>query len=50
MKNLWAKIVPKLFNLEQKVKNFDCYEDWLESEEITGDFLNRVITGDDSWL
>lgn len=49
MKKFCAKIVPKLLTPEQKVKRVECCEDWLEAEE-RGDFLNRVITGDESWF
>lgn len=49
MKKLCAKIVPKLLTPEQKAKRVECCEDWLEAEE-RGDFLNRVITGDESWF
>lgn len=49
MKKICAKIVPKLLSPDQKSRRVACCEDWLEAEE-NGDFLNRVITGDESWF
>ncbi|XP_018565941.1 putative uncharacterized protein FLJ37770 [Anoplophora glabripennis] len=49
MKKLCAKIVQKLLTPEQKARRVAWCEDWLEAEEMQ-DFLNGVITGDESWF
>jgi len=44
-----AKIVPKLLTPEQKLRRKECCVDWKTSEE-SDEFLERVITGDESWI
>jgi len=49
MKKVCAKIVPKLLTPEQKLRRKECCVDWKTSEE-SDEFLERVITGDKSWI
>jgi len=49
MKKVCAKIVPKLLTPEQKLRWKECCADWKTSEE-SDEFLERVITGDESWI
>jgi len=49
MKKFCAKIVPKLLTPEQKLRRKECCVDWKTSEE-NDEFLERVITGDESWI
>ena len=49
MKRVCVKIVPKLFIPEQKLRWKVCCIDWKTSEE-SDEFLERVITGDESWI
>jgi len=44
-----AKIVPKLLTPDQKLRRKECCADWKTSEE-SDEFLERVITGDESWI
>jgi hypothetical protein len=50
--NMWklcAKIIPKVLTQEQKWWCVACCQDWMENEEGSN-FLQRVITGDESWI
>jgi len=49
MKKVCAKIVPKLLTPDQKLQRKECCVDWKTSEE-SDQFLERVITGDESWI
>ena len=49
MKKVCAKIVPKLLTAEQQLRQKECCVDWKTSEE-SDEFLERVITGDESWI
>jgi len=49
MKKVCAKIVPKLLTPEQKLRRKECCVDWKTAEE-SDKFLERVITGDESWI
>jgi histone-lysine N-methyltransferase SETMAR len=49
MRKFCAKIVPKLLTPEQKLQRKQCCIDWKALEERDG-FLERVITGDESWI
>jgi len=49
MKKVCAKIVPKQLAPEQNLRQKECCIDWKTSEE-SKDFLERFITGDESWL
>jgi len=44
-----ATIVPKLLNNEQKLRRKECCADLKTSEE-SDEFLESVITGDESWI
>jgi hypothetical protein len=49
MRKICAKIVPKLLTPEQKLRRKQCCIDSkaLEERDV---FLERVITGDESWI
>jgi hypothetical protein len=49
MRKICAKIVPKLLTPEQKLQRKQCCIDWkaLEERDV---FLERVVTGDKSWI
>jgi len=49
MKKICAKTVLKLLTPEQKLRRKECCVDWKTSEE-SDEFLERVITGDESWI
>jgi len=49
MKKVCAKIVPKVLTPDQKLRWKECCVDWKTSEE-SNEFLERVITGDESWI
>jgi hypothetical protein len=46
---IYAKNVPKLLTPEQKFQRKQCCIDWKAIEERDA-FLERVITGDESWI
>jgi hypothetical protein len=48
MLKLCAKIVPKVLTQEQK-RCVACCQDWMENEEGSN-FLQKVVTGDESWI
>lgn len=43
-----AKIIPKLLIPDQMLRRTECYTDWKNSIQ-TFSFLERIITGDESW-
>jgi hypothetical protein len=45
-----AKLVPKKLSVEQKPKRLEICRDLLGRLEIEPDFLDKVITGDESWV
>jgi C4-type Zn-finger protein len=49
MRKLCAKVVPKVLTQEQKRQRIACCQDWMENEEGSN-FLQRVMTGDESWI
>ena len=49
IKKVCAKIVHKLLTPEQMLRRKECCVDWKTSEE-SDEFLERVITGDESWM
>ena len=49
MKKVCAKIVLKLLTPEQKLRQKEYCVDWKTSEK-SDEFLERVITGDESWI
>ena len=50
MKCVAMKIVPKLLNLMQKQHRMDIAQELLAKFNDDLDLLNKVITGDESWL
>jgi hypothetical protein len=44
-----CKIVPKVLTQEQKRRRVACCQDLMENEE-SSNFLQRVITGEESWI
>jgi histone-lysine N-methyltransferase SETMAR len=49
MRKICAKTVPKLLTPQQKLRRKQCCIDWKALEERDA-FLERVITGDESWI
>jgi len=47
MKKVCAKIVPRVLMDEQKERRIACCQEW---QSLGDDFLNHVITGDESWV
>ncbi len=47
MKKACAKIVPRVLTGEQKERRIVCCQEW---QLLEHDFLNHVITGDESWV
>ena len=50
MRKICAKMVPKLLNNDQKQRRVEVCEDILQRVETEPDLLERVITGDESWI
>ena len=50
MRKVCAKMIPKLLNDGQKENRVQVCQDILKQLEITPDLLNRVVTGDESWI
>ena len=50
MQKICAKVVPKNLSVEQKVNQLEICQDLLGRLEIEPDFLDKVITGDESWV
>ena len=50
IKRAAAKIVPKLLNFEQKQSRMDIAQEMLTMFNYDPDLLNKVITGDESWV
>jgi histone-lysine N-methyltransferase SETMAR len=50
MRKVCTKLVPKNLSVEQKVKRLEVCQDLLGRLEIEPNFLDTVITGDESWL
>ena len=50
MRKLCAKLVPKNLFVEQKANRLDICQDLLGRLEIEPNFLDKVITGDESWV
>ena len=50
MRNIWAKMVPRLQNEEQKERRGQLCQDILEQLETEPNLLKRVVTGDESWI
>ena len=50
MRKICAKMVPRLLNKGQKERRVQVCHDILEQLETEPNLLNRVITGDESWI
>ena len=50
MKRAAAIIVSKLLNFEQKQLHMDIVQEMLTTFNDDKDLLNKVITGDESWV
>ena len=50
MTRVVARWVPKLLSEEQKRERVRCSRDLLKSWRSEKDFLDRIVTGDESWL
>lgn len=50
MKKICAKMVPKLLSDDQKARRVDLSRDVLEQLEGNPEFLDNVITGDETWV
>ncbi|XP_065301834.1 protein GVQW3-like [Dermacentor albipictus] len=50
MKRVAAKFVPKLLTVEQKQLRVEVSQDIPHSTNSDPDFMNTIITGDESWL
>ncbi|XP_053957099.1 uncharacterized protein LOC128862448 [Anastrepha ludens] len=50
IKRVAAKFVPKLLTVEQKELRVEVSQDMLDSINSDPDFMNTIITGDESWV
>jgi [histone H3]-lysine36 N-dimethyltransferase SETMAR len=50
MRKICAKLVPKVLTEDQKATRKQISEDVLEAIETDEDFLDNVVTGDESWI
>ena len=50
MRRMAAKFVPKLLSAEQKELRVEVAQDLLDTTSTDPEFLNTVITGDESWV
>ena len=50
LRRVSAKFVPKLLMMEQKQLRLEIAQDMLDCVESDSNFLNIVITGDESWV
>lgn len=50
MRRVSAKFIPKLLSDEQKEHRLQVSQELLNLAENDPDLLNRVITGDESWV
>ena len=50
MQKICAKMVPKLLDDDQKEWHMEVYQDILKHLQTDPDLLQRVITGDESWI
>ena len=49
MRNVCAKLVPRVLTAEQKQRRVDVCREMLNELEKNPDFLDNVVTGDESW-
>ncbi|PNF28257.1 hypothetical protein B7P43_G06641 [Cryptotermes secundus] len=50
MRRVFAKFIPKLLTMEQKQCRLEIAQDVLDNANSNANFLNTVITGDESWV
>jgi len=50
MRKICAKLVPKNLSVEQKANRLEICQDLQERLKIEPNFLDKVITGDESWV
>ncbi len=50
MRKICAKLVPKNLSVEQKANRLEMCQDLLGRLKIEPNFLDKVITGDESWV
>jgi len=50
LRRVSAKFVPKLLTMEQEQLRLEIAQDMLDCVESDSNFLNTVITGDESWV
>jgi len=50
LRRVSGKFVPKLLTMEQKQLRLEIAQDMLDCAESDSNFLNTVITGDESWV
>jgi len=50
LRRVSVKFVPKLLMMEQKQLRLEIAQDMLDCVESDSNFLNTVITGDESWV
>jgi len=50
MRKIWAKLVPKNLSVGQKANWLEICQDLLGRLEIEPNVLDKVITGDESWV
>ena len=50
MQKICSKLVPKNLSVEQKANRLEICQDLLGRLEIEPNFLDKVITGDESWV
>lgn len=49
MREMCAKIVPKVLTEKQKQRRAACCQDWIEGQEVL-DFLYTTIIRNESWI
>ena len=49
MRKVCAKLVPRVLTTEQKQRRVDVCREMLNELEKNPDFLDSVVTGDESW-
>jgi DNA-binding IclR family transcriptional regulator len=50
MQKISAKLVPKHLSVEQKANQLEICQDLLERLKLETNLLDKVITGDESWV
>src|SRR5215510_13453377 len=50
MRNVCAKLVPKVLTDEQKARRQTVCEEMLERLQVDPNFLDKVVTGDETWV